>query len=95
MAHEEGNIATQDPISKATVDAGRRHVFYSNERGERFNITALHRMNMHYLRKRMLDEAVAVLKKGEMDDGNSEALTRLIQGYCSSPPCPLRLSVGC
>ncbi len=79
---EEENAASRDPISKSVVDAGRRHIFYANERGERFNITAVHRMNMHYLRKRIMDETMSILKKGEMTDGNSEALTSLIQNYC-------------
>jgi hypothetical protein len=79
---EEENVASRDPISKSVVDAGRRHIFYANKRGERFNITAVHRMNIHYLRKRIMDETMSILKKGETDDGNSQALTSLIQNYC-------------
>ncbi len=75
-------MASKDPISKSVVDAGRRHIFYVNERGERFNLSAVHRMNMHYLRKRIMDETMSILKKGEMNDRNSEALTSLIQNYC-------------
>ena len=80
---EEQDVASRDPISKSVVDAGRRHIFYANKRGERFNITAVHRMNMHYLRKRIMDETMSILEKGEMSDGNSEALTSLIQDYCT------------
>jgi len=79
---EEENVASRDPISKSVVDAGRRHIFYANERGERFNITAVHRMNMHYLRKRIMDETMSILDRGEMSNGNSDALTTLIQDYC-------------
>jgi hypothetical protein len=79
---EEENVTSRDPISKSVVDAGRRHIFYANKRGERFNITAVHRMNMHYLRKRIMDETLSILKKGEMNNGNSQALTSLIQNYC-------------
>ncbi len=75
-------MAYRDPISKSVVGAGRRHIFYVNERGERCNITAVHRMNMHYLRKRIMDETMSILKKGEMSDGNFEALKSLIQNYC-------------
>ncbi|KXX82087.1 Ribonuclease H [Madurella mycetomatis] len=73
-----------DPISKSVVDAGRRHIFYANERGERFNITAVHRMNMHYLRKRIMDETASILNQGSMDDENSKTLTSLIQDYCTA-----------
>ncbi|KAJ9158123.1 Ribonuclease H [Coniochaeta hoffmannii] len=81
---EEENVASRDPISKSVVDAGRRHIFYANERGERFNITAVHRMNMHYLRKRIMDETMSILDRGEMSNGNSDALTTLIQDYCAA-----------
>ncbi|KAK3393404.1 hypothetical protein B0H63DRAFT_458145 [Podospora didyma] len=81
---EEANPVIADPVSKSTVDAARRHIFYLNERGERFNMTALHRMNMHYMRKRILDETMTILKKGEMNDGNSEALSLLMQNYCTA-----------
>ncbi|KAK1754469.1 hypothetical protein QBC47DRAFT_383989 [Echria macrotheca] len=81
---EEKNMATPDPISKAVVDAARRHIFYTNERGERFNMTALHRMNLHYLRKRILDATATILKKGAMDDSDSDALTSLMQSYCNA-----------
>lgn len=80
---EEETLIRVDPISKSVVDAGRRHIFYANERGERFNITAVHRMNMHYLRKRIMDETASILNKGAIDDENSKTLTSLIQDYCS------------
>jgi hypothetical protein len=73
-----------DPISKIVVDTGRQHTFYSNVRGVRFNIVALHRMNMHYLRKRLIDLAATVFKNGSMDDGDSKELTQLMKDYCSS-----------
>lgn len=71
-----------EPISKMVVDIGRRHTFYANERGVRVNLVALHRMNMHYLRKRLVDEAATIFRKGEMDDDNSRALTGLMRDYC-------------
>lgn len=77
-------MASADPITKSVVDAARPHIFYTNERGERFNIVALHRMNMHYLRKRIMDETASILTRGAMDDDSSRVLTSLIQDYCSS-----------
>lgn len=64
------------------VELGRRHTFYVNERGERFNLVALHRMNMQYLRMRLVDEAVDIFQRGDMDDENSRKVTRLMQDYC-------------
>ncbi|PKS08598.1 hypothetical protein jhhlp_004984 [Lomentospora prolificans] len=84
IGEAEKNVATADPISKAAVDAARRHIYYAHERGERFNITALHRMNLHYMRKRLIDETAVILKKGEMDDENSKTLTSLIRDYCTA-----------
>ena len=84
MSDPEGrNGGVADPISKAVVDIGRSHTFYKNVRGERFNLVALHRMNMHYLRKRLLDESATIFAAGEMKDENSKALTSLMQDYCS------------
>jgi len=80
----ESTIHSTDPISKIVVDTGRRHTFYSNVRGVRFNIVALHRMNMHYLRKRLIDLAATVFKNGSMDDGDSKELTQLMRDYCLS-----------
>ncbi|KAK0649221.1 hypothetical protein B0T16DRAFT_456651 [Cercophora newfieldiana] len=80
----EASIPITDPISKAVVDTGRRHTFYTNERGVRFNLVALHRMNMHYLRKRLIDEAAIIFKNGAMDDDNSRALTGLMRDYCTA-----------
>ncbi|KAK0611885.1 hypothetical protein B0T14DRAFT_337850 [Immersiella caudata] len=80
----ETTIHTNDPISKIVVDAGRKHTFYANERGTRFNIVALHRMNMHYLRKRIIDEAATIFKNGVMDDENSKKLTSLMRDYCTA-----------
>ena len=80
---EEENVETTNPIALGTVEAGRRHIFYVNDKGERLNMTAIHRMNMHYIRKRIIDETSTVLKKGEMNDENSKALSSLIQEYCS------------
>jgi len=62
--------------------AARRHIYYTNERGTRFNMTALHRMNMHYLRKRILDEAGEFFVRGGVDDGLSGSLAALMRDYC-------------
>ena len=78
----EASTHSTEPISKTVVGAGRRHIFYANERGVRVNLVAVHRMNMHYLRKRLIDETATILKKGEMDDDNSRALTGLMRDYC-------------
>jgi len=86
MASAESTVRTTDTISKAVVDNGRRHTFYANERGVRFNLVALHRMNMHYLRKRLIDEAATIFKAGSMTEGNSKALTALMSDYCLSSP---------
>ena len=75
-------IHATDPISKVVVDTGRRHTFYANSRGVRFNLVALHRMNMHYLRKRLIDESAKIFTKGSMDDDNSKVLTDLMRDYC-------------
>jgi hypothetical protein len=82
---ETGKFAATDSISKGLVDLGRRHAFYVNERGERFNLVALHRMNMHYLRIRLLNEAATIFSNGIMKDEDSKALTSLMQDYCLSP----------
>lgn len=76
---------TPDPnhVLKSGVAAARRHIFYTNERGTRFNLTALHRMNMHYMRKRILDEASEVFRTGDMHDGLSDSLAKLMRDYCS------------
>ncbi|KAL8320649.1 hypothetical protein RB597_007083 [Gaeumannomyces tritici] len=66
------------------VEIGRRHTYYANERGERINLVALHRMNMQYLRMRLLDEAVDMFKRGDMDDDNSKRVTSLMQDYCTA-----------
>jgi hypothetical protein len=84
----ETTMHTNDPISKIVVDTGRRHTFYANERGVRFNLVALHRMNMHYLRKRLIDEAGTIFTNGSMDDDNSRTLTGLMKDYCSLPTGP-------
>jgi uncharacterized protein (DUF1786 family) len=83
VGDEEATVnGAADSISKRVVDIGRPHVYYSNVRGERVNLTAIHRMNMHYLRKRILDETISIFQSGEMTDENSKALTCLIQDYC-------------
>ncbi|KAJ4182273.1 hypothetical protein NW759_017144 [Fusarium solani] len=76
-----------DPISKLVVDAGERHLFYIEPRDnntEMFNLVALHRMNIHYLRKRLLDEAGCILESRKMEEENSKTLTTLMQDYCNA-----------
>jgi hypothetical protein len=74
-----------DPISKGVVDVGSKHIFYywGDPPVERFNFVALQRMNIHYLRKRILDETAAILLKGAMDDKSSDAVTALMRDYCT------------
>jgi len=80
------NPTVTRPASASGVDSGlaaaRRHIYYTNERGTRFNMTALHRMNMHYLRKRILDEAGEVFVRGGVDDNLSGSLAALMRDYC-------------
>lgn len=80
MADEEATTTSR--TSKDLVDLGKRHAFYTNRNGDRFNLVALHRMNMHYLRKRLLDQAAVVFGNGEMTDKDSELLTSLMRDYC-------------
>jgi hypothetical protein len=84
-------IHSSDPISKVVVDTGRKHTFYANERGVRFNLVALHRMNMHYLRKRLIDQAATIFKNGVMDDEDSKTLTSLMRDYCALVTRPFLL----
>ncbi|OIW27844.1 hypothetical protein CONLIGDRAFT_452986 [Coniochaeta ligniaria NRRL 30616] len=70
--------------AKELVDLGRRHSFYSKPDGDRFNLVALHRMNMHYLRSRLLNQAAVVFGNGVMTDADSELLTALMRDYCTA-----------
>ncbi len=75
--------ATPPKTSKDLVDLGRRHSFYTKGDGDnRFNLVALHRMNMHYLRGRLLSQAAVVFGNGVMTDKDSELLTSLMRDYC-------------
>lgn len=69
--------------SKGLVDLGRRHAFYTRGDEDRFNLVALHRMNMHHLRGRLLKQAAVVFGKGVMTDEDSELLTSLMRDYCA------------
>lgn len=70
--------------SKGLVDLGRRHAFYTRGDEDRFNLVALHRMNMHHLRGRLLKQAAVVFGKGVMTDEDSELLTSLMRDYCTA-----------
>jgi hypothetical protein len=74
---------TQQPVVKSIIQLGKRHAFYNTSRGQRFNMVALHRMNLHFLRKRILDEAGTIFKQGDMTDSNSDVLTSLMEKYCA------------
>ncbi|KAB5583415.1 hypothetical protein GE09DRAFT_1278640 [Coniochaeta sp. 2T2.1] len=74
----------QSPMSKEVIDLARRHTFYTNPNGDRFNLVALHRMNMHYLRGRLLDSAAGVFAKEAMTDADSKELTSLMSDYCTA-----------
>jgi hypothetical protein len=77
--------STSPMSTKDVVDMGRRHSFYISRYGtDRFNLVALHRMNMHYLRSRMLNEAAVVFGNGVMTDEDSNRLTALMRDYCMS-----------
>ncbi|KAL8382205.1 hypothetical protein RB595_006133 [Gaeumannomyces hyphopodioides] len=87
MAEPEATMPCPTPQNlqaRRIVEIGRKHTYYLNERGERINLVALHRMNMQYLRMRLLDEAIDIFKRGEMDDENSKMVTSLMQDYCTA-----------
>ena len=88
MGDLEANDAPtpQSAMSKEVIDLARRHTFYTNPNGERLNLVALHRMNMHYLRTRLLDSAAVVFLKEDMTDEDSKQLTSLMSDYCTFLP---------
>lgn len=66
--------------------AGHKHVFYTDHGKKYFNLVALHRMNLHCIRKRILDQASSILDgTSKLEEPSvSEPLTLLMHQYCES-----------